>query len=163
MIFTCPRSRLKIWPRVTDSAVPSRVSLLISILGLNLVLTSGISTDFREGVHVTAADSLQNAYLLPSMSSYFLDAPVSRKLQIIIRICKCHRADGSTLRYHRRQRFFDLPCLTNLPRVRRFPKVEISTFWGAAALFLLRHAFCFRFFYFSRYPIFCTLYFQVFC
>ena len=31
-----PRSRLRIWSRETGSAVPSRVSLLISILRLNL-------------------------------------------------------------------------------------------------------------------------------
>ena len=37
LIFPCPRSRLRIWPRETGSAVPSRVSLLISILRLNLV------------------------------------------------------------------------------------------------------------------------------
>ena len=36
----------------TGSAVPSRVSLLISILRLNLVLTYyGIPPDFRGGVH----------------------------------------------------------------------------------------------------------------
>ena len=34
------------------SAVPSRVSLLISILRLNLVLTYGISPEFRGGVHL---------------------------------------------------------------------------------------------------------------
>ena len=33
------KSRQKIWPRETVSAVPSRVSLLISILRLDLVLT----------------------------------------------------------------------------------------------------------------------------
>ena len=40
-IFPCrPRSRLRIWSRETGSAVvPSRLSLLISILRLNLVLT----------------------------------------------------------------------------------------------------------------------------
>ena len=37
-----PRACLRIWSRETDSAVPSRVSLLISILRLNLVLTYGI-------------------------------------------------------------------------------------------------------------------------
>ena len=37
LIFPCPRSRLRIWSleRETGSAVPSRVSLLISILRLN--------------------------------------------------------------------------------------------------------------------------------
>ena len=34
------------------SAVPSRVSLLISILRLNLVLTYGIPPEFRGGVHL---------------------------------------------------------------------------------------------------------------
>ena len=53
MIFLCPRcSHLRIWPRETGSAVPSRVSLLISILRLNLVLTYEIPPDFlRGGVH----------------------------------------------------------------------------------------------------------------
>ena len=38
--------------RETSSAVPSRVSLLISILRLNLVLTYyGIPPEFRGGVH----------------------------------------------------------------------------------------------------------------
>ena len=35
---TGPRTCLRIWSRETGSAVPSRVSLLISILRLNLVL-----------------------------------------------------------------------------------------------------------------------------
>ena len=48
----CPRSRLGIWSRETVSAVPSRVSLLISILRLNLVLTYGIPPEFRGGVHI---------------------------------------------------------------------------------------------------------------
>ena len=34
MIFPCPRSRVRIWSRETGSAVPSRVSLLISVLRL---------------------------------------------------------------------------------------------------------------------------------
>ena len=51
-IFPCSRPCLRIWSRETDSAVPSRVSLLISILGLNLVLTYGIPPEFRGGVHL---------------------------------------------------------------------------------------------------------------
>ena len=39
--FPCLRLCLRIWSRETGSAVPSRVSLLISILRLNLVLTYG--------------------------------------------------------------------------------------------------------------------------
>ena len=50
--FPCPRSRLTIWSRETGSAVPSRVSLLISMLRVNLVLTYGIPPEFRGGVHL---------------------------------------------------------------------------------------------------------------
>ena len=42
---------LRIWSREKGSAVPSRVSLLISILRLNLVLTYEIPPEFRGGVH----------------------------------------------------------------------------------------------------------------
>ena len=42
----------EIWSRETGSAVPSRINLLISILRLNLVLTSGIPPEFRGGVHL---------------------------------------------------------------------------------------------------------------
>ena len=52
MKFPCPRSRrLRIWSRETGSAVPSRFSLLISILRLNLALTYEIPPEFRGGVH----------------------------------------------------------------------------------------------------------------
>ena len=51
-MFLCPRSCLRIWSRETGSAVASRVSLLISILRLNLVLTYGIPPEFRGGVHL---------------------------------------------------------------------------------------------------------------
>ena len=51
-MFPCLRSCLRIWSRETGSAVPSRVSLLISILRLNLVLTDGIPPEFRGGVHL---------------------------------------------------------------------------------------------------------------
>ena len=36
LIFPCPRSRLRIWSRETGSTVPSRVSLLISILNYTI-------------------------------------------------------------------------------------------------------------------------------
>ena len=42
-IFPSPRSRLRIWSRETGSAVPSRVSPLI---------TDGILPDFRHGAHL---------------------------------------------------------------------------------------------------------------
>ena len=47
---------LRIWSRETGSAVPSRVSLLISILRLNLVLTYGIPPEFHGGVHLFILD-----------------------------------------------------------------------------------------------------------
>ena len=50
--YSRPRTSLRIWSRETGSAVPSRVSLLISILRLNMVLTHGIPPDFRGGVHL---------------------------------------------------------------------------------------------------------------
>ena len=37
LLFPCPRACLRIWSREKGSAVPTRVSLLISILRLNLV------------------------------------------------------------------------------------------------------------------------------
>ena len=46
------RSCLRIWSRETGSAVSSRVSLLISTLRLNLVLTYEIPPEFRGGVHL---------------------------------------------------------------------------------------------------------------
>ena len=52
LIFPFPRSLLRICSRETGSAVPSRVSLFISILRLNLVLTYGIPPEFRGGVHL---------------------------------------------------------------------------------------------------------------
>ena len=51
-MFPCLRSRVRILSRVTGSAVPSRVSLPISMLRLNLVLTYEIPPEFRGGVHL---------------------------------------------------------------------------------------------------------------
>ena len=45
-------SPVPVHSRETGSAIPSRVSLLISILRLNLVLTYGIPPGFRGGVHL---------------------------------------------------------------------------------------------------------------
>ena len=59
-ICPCPRSRLKIWSRETGSAVPSRVSLLISILRLNLVLTYGIPPEFRGGFHTFIQSAIRH-------------------------------------------------------------------------------------------------------
>ena len=51
-MFPCPRSRLTMWSSETGSVVLSGVSLLISILRLNLALTYEIPPEFRGGVHL---------------------------------------------------------------------------------------------------------------
>ena len=51
-IFPCARACLRIWSREAGSAIPSRVSLLISILRLNMVLTYGIPPEFRGGAQL---------------------------------------------------------------------------------------------------------------
>ena len=51
-MFPYPRSRLIVWSPETVLAVASRVSLLISILRLNLVFTYGIPPEFRDGVQL---------------------------------------------------------------------------------------------------------------
>ena len=65
--FPCPRACLRIWSRETGSAVPSRVSLLISILRLNLVLTCGIAPEFRGGVHMKPPYAIGS---VPSLSGH---------------------------------------------------------------------------------------------
>ena len=67
MIFPCPRACLRIWSREMGSAVPSRVSLLISILRLNLVLTYGIPPEFRGGVHMKPPYAIGS---VPSLSGH---------------------------------------------------------------------------------------------
>ena len=67
MIFPCPRACLRIWSRETGSAVPSRVSLLISIFRLNLVLTYGIPPEFRGGVHMKPPYAIGS---VPSLSGH---------------------------------------------------------------------------------------------
>ena len=68
IIIHCPRSRLGVWSRESGSAVPSRVSLLISIL--NLVLAYGIPPEFRGGVHSSSVHSIyykcSSAYMYSS-------------------------------------------------------------------------------------------------
>ena len=56
--------------RETGSAVPSRVSLLISILRLSLVLTYGIPLDFRDGVHLFILKPPFAIGLVPSLSGH---------------------------------------------------------------------------------------------
>ena len=46
-MFPCPSSRLRNWSRETGSGVSSRVSLLISILRLNLVSSANLITTMK--------------------------------------------------------------------------------------------------------------------
>ena len=69
-IFPRPRSCLRIWSRETGSAVPPRVSLLISILRLNPVLTYGIPPDFRGGVHLFISKPPYSIGSVPSLSGH---------------------------------------------------------------------------------------------
>ena len=55
-----PRTCLSIWSRETGSAVPSRASLLISILRLNMVLTHRIPPDFRGGAHLFVLTAIRH-------------------------------------------------------------------------------------------------------
>ena len=69
MKSSCPRSRLRIWSHAKGSAVPSRVSLLISILRLNLVLTYGIPPQFRGGVHLFIETAMRHRVMLEFIGS----------------------------------------------------------------------------------------------
>ena len=64
LIFPCPRACLRIWSRETSSAVPSRTSLLISVLRPNLVTNYGIPPELQlkklQGHNKSAID-LSNA------------------------------------------------------------------------------------------------------
>ena len=51
------------WSRETDSAVPSRVSLLISILRLNLVLTYGIPPEVRHWLEAYVTLGIPEKYI----------------------------------------------------------------------------------------------------
>ena len=86
MFFPCPRSRLRIWSRETGSAVPSRVSLLISILSLNVVLTCTISPKFRGGVHLF----ISNRHTTPSNQSQ-----IYRVTQLRIDGVHCQESTGT--------------------------------------------------------------------
>ena len=73
----------------TGSAVPSRVSLLISILRLNMVLTYGIPPEFRGGVHLFIYNHHTYAIgLVPSLSGHHAIAYRWRSLPRVRR----HRA-----------------------------------------------------------------------
>ena len=86
IIFPYPRARLRIWSRETGSAVPSRVSLLIPILRLNLVLTYGIPYNtvdpipWRSSV-VAASD------LMPRMSRRVLICTTYDNISLFLWFC----------------------------------------------------------------------------
>ena len=64
-LIPCSRSRLRIWSRKMDSAALSRVSLLVSILRLNLVLTVYLTGLLPS----SAAASIYYRYTLRSMNA----------------------------------------------------------------------------------------------
>ena len=51
-IVSCPRACLRIWSRETGSAVPSRVSLLISILTVVVMIGVCVRKDVKVGLLV---------------------------------------------------------------------------------------------------------------
>ena len=64
-MFPCPRSRLRIWSRETDSAIPSRVSLPTSTSKLNLVLTGFFSISAAASIYLC-----KPPYAIGSVSSF---------------------------------------------------------------------------------------------
>ena len=89
-MFPYQRSCLRIWSRETGSAVPSRVSLLFSILRLNLVLTYGIPPEFRGGVHLF----IYNRHT-PSSGQSLLEFIGSRKCVPMVSLPRVRR-DGAS-------------------------------------------------------------------
>ena len=77
-VLPCTRLRLRIWPRETGSTVSSGVSLLISMLRLNLVLTYGIPPEFRGGVHLPSVNIMH--YECSSTYMYILCTMISAAL-----------------------------------------------------------------------------------
>ena len=55
-----PVRALRIWSRETGLAASSRVSLLISILRLNLALTYRTPPEFRGGVHLSISTAIRH-------------------------------------------------------------------------------------------------------
>ena len=72
--FTCSCSCLRIWSCETVFAVPSSVSLPISIVRLNQVLTYGIPPEFRVQTSSPCLESLRPCHLL------VLTAPVGEHI-----------------------------------------------------------------------------------
>ena len=60
VFFPVPVRALRFWSRETSSAVPSRVSLLTSILRLNLALTHGTPPEFRGGVNLSILTAIRH-------------------------------------------------------------------------------------------------------
>ena len=88
------RSRLKIWSRETGSAVPSRASVLISILKPNLVLTYGIAPELRGGVHLSKPPYAIGS--VPSLSGH----AIAYRWRSLLRVCrhKASKHQGSSKR-----------------------------------------------------------------
>ena len=86
--FLCPRSRLRIWSRETDSVIPSRVSLLISIPRLHMAL---ILTGFLPIFAAAFIYLFKSSYTIgPSLSGHTIIAYRWHSLPRVRR----HRANG---------------------------------------------------------------------
>ena len=87
LIFRCPRTCLRIWSLETGLAVPSRVSLLISILRLNLVLLLlRVNTDCVPCVEERKSLSLSFLHCsLLKKNPLYSPRIVDKKLVIIVR------------------------------------------------------------------------------
>ena len=94
-MLPCPRSRLRFWYRETGSAVPSRVSVLTSILSLNLVLTYGIPSEFRDSIHLLICIAIHHRVSLEFIGSrncvpmaFTAENPPAQGHQILIVVSK---------------------------------------------------------------------------
>ena len=80
LIFSCPRSRLRVWSCETGSAIPSRASLLIlHTVAEYLVLTHGIIIPpaFRDGVQL-------RMYVCAELHQFLCSSLFPRPIIIII-------------------------------------------------------------------------------
>ena len=127
-MFPCPSSRQRNWSRDTGSAVPSLVSLLISILGLNLVLTHGIPPASGGGVHrilvPPTALGQSRVYQPPQMRAYGVHCRMSAGTGQAV-VLKVVRVTGAAFpRFTINQLIF---CLS-------FPTPTIGIKWACSSI-----------------------------
>ena len=81
LIFPYPRSSLRIWSRETSLAVPSRVSLLISILGLILVHTGFLPISAAASIYL-----FKPPYVIGSVPSLLSHAIIAYRWRSLPRV-----------------------------------------------------------------------------